>query len=184
VSVHSGIVRQRVDPKPGNFTPTFAHRRPKWPKRAVVASIKVKEDAASSDAFLVGASNAHPARATAVRPQTIPESAATTGGRATPDPAGLVIDTIAPLHHTTGMRLTINLEPELYAVAVSLAKAEDCSISAAVNRLVRRALPGAEPHRAGIAARMERRNGLLVSRGSEVITPEMVQRVEAEDDAR
>jgi len=101
-----------------------------------------------------------------------------------PDLGALVIDTIAPLHHTTGMRLTINLEPELYAVAVSLAKAEDCSISAAVNRLVRRALPGAEPHRAGIAARMERRNGLLVSRGSEVITPEMVQRVEAEDDAR
>ncbi len=28
------------------------------------------------------------------------------------------------------MRLTINLEPDLYTVAVSLAKAEDCSISA------------------------------------------------------
>ncbi len=82
------------------------------------------------------------------------------------------------------MRLTINLEPELYAVAVSLAKAEDCSISAAVNRLVRRALPGAEPHGARIAAPMERRNRLLVSRGREVITPEMVQQVEAEDDAR
>lgn len=101
-----------------------------------------------------------------------------------PDSGALMIDTIAPLHHTTGMRLTINLEPELYAVAVSLAKAEDCSISAAVNRLVRRALPGVEPRGARIAARMERRNGLLVSRGSEVITPEMVQRVEAEDDAR
>ena len=95
-----------------------------------------------------------------------------------------MIDTITPLHHNARMRLTINLEPELYAVAVSLAKAEDCSISAAVNRLVRRALPGAEPRGARIAARMERRNGLLVSRGSEVITPEMVQRVEAEDDAR
>ena len=82
------------------------------------------------------------------------------------------------------MRLTINLEPELYAVAVSLAKAEDCSISAAVNRLVRRALPGAEPGRRGAARRMKRRNGLLVCSGKDVITAETVQRIEAEDDAR
>lgn len=101
-----------------------------------------------------------------------------------PDSGALMIDTIAPLHHTTGMRLTINLEPELYAVAVSLAKAEDCSISAAVNRLVRRALPGAEPGARGDARRRKRRNGLLVCRGKEVITAETVQRIEAEDDAR
>lgn len=94
-----------------------------------------------------------------------------------------VIDTIAPLHHNGPMRLTINLEPELYAVAVSLAKAEDCSISAAVNRLVRRALSGAELGRRGDARRMKRRNGLLVCRGKEVITAETVQKIEAEDDA-
>ena len=47
------------------------------------------------------------------------------------------------------MRLTINLEPDLYAVAVSLAKAEDCSISAAVNRLLRRSLPGSAAPGAG-----------------------------------
>lgn len=30
------------------------------------------------------------------------------------------------------MRLTVNLEPDLYALAKSLAKSEDCTISAAV----------------------------------------------------
>ena len=95
-----------------------------------------------------------------------------------------VIDTIAPLHHNDAMRLTINLEPELYAVAVSLAKAEDCSISAAVNRLVRRALPGAEPHQSDVVSGMKRRHGLLVCRGKQVITAETVQEIEDEDDLK
>ena len=81
------------------------------------------------------------------------------------------------------MRLTINLEPDLYAVAVSLAKAEDCSISAAVNRLVRRSLPGANPRRGRPAHGMERRNGLLVCDGREVVTAETIERIEEEDDA-
>ena len=81
------------------------------------------------------------------------------------------------------MRLTIDLEPDLYAVAVSLAKAEDCSISTAVNRLVRRAVPGAEPVGSGDVWRMKRRNGLLVCRGKEVVTADTVRKIEAEDDA-
>ena len=81
------------------------------------------------------------------------------------------------------MRLTINLEPDLYAVAVSLAKAEDCSISAAVNRLVRRSLPGAQPGRGRSAHGMQRRNGLLVCDGREVVTAETIERLEEEDDA-
>ena len=81
------------------------------------------------------------------------------------------------------MRLTINLEPDLYAVAVSLAKAEDCSISAAVNRLVRRSLPGAQIGRGTPAHGMERRNGLLVCDGREVVTAETIERIEEEDDA-
>lgn len=81
------------------------------------------------------------------------------------------------------MRLTIDLEPDLYAVAVSLATAEGCSVGAAVNRLVRRALPSAQPGPSSHARRMKRRNGLLVSAGRQVITAETVQRIEAEDDA-
>ena len=101
-----------------------------------------------------------------------------------PDGVGVeMIDTTAPLHHNGGMRLTINLEPDLYAVAVSLAKAEDCSISAAVNQLVRRSLPGAGPRRGEPAHGMERRNGLLVCYGKQVVTAETVQSIEEEDDA-
>lgn len=38
------------------------------------------------------------------------------------------------------MRLSISLDDDLYAVAKSLAKAQDLSLSAAVNQLVRRSL--------------------------------------------
>ena len=80
------------------------------------------------------------------------------------------------------MRLTINLEPDLYAVAVSLSKAEDCSISAAVNQLLRRALPGAPSSAGRPFSSMVRRNGLLVCDGREVVTAETVQQIEDEND--
>ena len=79
------------------------------------------------------------------------------------------------------MRLTINLEPDLYALAVSLARAEDCSISAAVNRLLRRSLPS----ESGGASRSHgsRRNRLVISRGRVPVTADDVRRIEAEDGA-
>ena len=83
----------------------------------------------------------------------------------------------------TGMRLTVNLEPDLYAVAVSLAKAEDCSISAAVNRLLRRGLPTAGDRHERPVGRTRRRNGILVSVGGAPITPDTIRRIEEEDDA-
>jgi len=49
-----------------------------------------------------------------------------------------IIDTIAPMHQNIGMRLTINLDEDLYRMAKSFAIAQDCSISAAVNQLLRR----------------------------------------------
>ena len=67
------------------------------------------------------------------------------------------------------MRLTVDLEPDLYALAVSLAEAEACSISAAVNRLLRRSLVGGTD-RGG----SRRRNGFVVSRGREPVTAETV----------
>ena len=81
------------------------------------------------------------------------------------------------------MRLTVNLEPDLYAVAVSFAKAEDCSISAAVNRLLRRGLASAGGQREPSVGRTKRRNGILVSMGGEPITAETIRRIEEEDDA-
>jgi hypothetical protein len=38
------------------------------------------------------------------------------------------------------MRLTVNLDDEVYAVARSLARAEDISIGEAINRLIRKGL--------------------------------------------
>lgn len=73
------------------------------------------------------------------------------------------------------MRLTLNLEPQNYALARSLAKAEDCSISTAVNQLLRKAL---EPRMQ--KSKSVQKNGLLVSRGKVTITPEMVRQMEDE----
>ena len=81
------------------------------------------------------------------------------------------------------MRLTVNLDPDLYAVAVSLAKAEDCSISAALNRLLRRGLPGDGEHDIRSVGAPKTRNGFVVSRGARPITAETVRRSETEDDA-
>ena len=94
-----------------------------------------------------------------------------------------MIETSAPAHHDGTMRLTINLEADLYAAAVALATAEDCSISAAVNRLVRRGLRGTEPRRGEPARGGERRNGLLVCDGRQVVRAETIQSIEDEDDA-
>ena len=77
----------------------------------------------------------------------------------------------------------MNLEPDLYADAVSFAKAEDCSIGAAVNRLLRRALAGGHGHPAPHAARTRTRNGILVSLGGRPITADTVRGIEDADDA-
>jgi hypothetical protein len=80
------------------------------------------------------------------------------------------------------MRLTVNLDADLYALAKSLARAEDCTISAALNRLLHRSLPGGkeQPKRSSNAGR--KRNGFAVSRGQRPITADTVRQTEAEDD--
>lgn len=80
------------------------------------------------------------------------------------------------------MRLTVNLEPDLYALAKSLSKAEDCTISAAINRLLRRSFPAATDRGARSSNRAKKRNRFAVSRGRLPVTPDTVRRSEAEDD--
>ena len=80
------------------------------------------------------------------------------------------------------MRLTVNLEPDLYGLAKSLAKAEDCTVSAAVNRLLRRSLPGSAEYGARRTARPAKRNGFAISRGKRPITADTVRLIEARDD--
>lgn len=48
------------------------------------------------------------------------------------------------------MRLTVNLKEDIYRVAKSMAIAEDCSISVALNKLLERAIAGREPNKEGI----------------------------------
>ena len=76
----------------------------------------------------------------------------------------------------------MNLEPDLYAVAKSLAKAEDCTISAAVNRLLRRSLPGEAGRGTRSSSRAKKRNRFAVSRGRRLVTADTVRRSDAEDD--
>jgi hypothetical protein len=80
------------------------------------------------------------------------------------------------------MRLTVNLDTDLYALAKSLAQAEDCTVSAAVNRLLRRSLPGGAKQDRPSSGRTSKRNGFSVSRGRRPITADTVRQVEAEDD--
>jgi len=76
----------------------------------------------------------------------------------------------------------VNLEPDLYGLAKSLAKAEDCSVSAAVNRLLRRSLPDSAEQGSRRAARPAKRNGFAISRGRRPITADIVRQIEARDD--
>lgn len=91
------------------------------------------------------------------------------------------IDTSAPLHHTGLVRLTVNLDEDLYALARSLAQAEGCSVSVAVNRLVRRSFEE-DPSRRSGSRRRTTRNGFVVSKGRVPITADVVRRIESEDD--
>jgi hypothetical protein len=49
---------------------------------------------------------------------------------------GLLLDTDAPMHHITRVRLTVSLSDEHYRAAQAYSKAENLSLSEAVNRLI------------------------------------------------
>lgn len=72
------------------------------------------------------------------------------------------------------MRLTINIDDDLYSVAKSLATAKDHSISQAVNELIRR---GLAPQN---SAPRRKRNGLPVVRCEKTFTSEDVYEQERE----
>jgi len=80
------------------------------------------------------------------------------------------------------MRLTVNLESDLYALAKSLAKAKNCSISVAVNRLLRRSLSGAARGATKTSLRTAKRNGFVISRGKRPVTADTVRQIEEDDE--
>lgn len=71
------------------------------------------------------------------------------------------------------MRLTVNLEEDVYAIARALARTENCSISEAVNRLVRRGLVS--------RTRLDKTSGFPVVRGAKPFSSEDVYRIEGDD---
>jgi hypothetical protein len=73
------------------------------------------------------------------------------------------------------VRLSITLDDDLYAIAKSLAKADDCSLSAAVNRLLRRAITQPRASAAGAAP-----SSFPVSPGRRLITEDEVRALDDE----
>jgi plasmid stability protein len=77
------------------------------------------------------------------------------------------------------MRLTINLDDDLYAIARAHAQTMDVSISVAVNSLLRRAInPTIEPIPTPFAA--DGGSGWPVVAGKRVVTPEDVKALDDE----
>ena len=70
------------------------------------------------------------------------------------------------------VRLTINLDEDLYRMAKSMAIAEDCSISAAVNKLLHRGVSDS------IKKQKRKRNQFPISRGHRPFTSEDVYAIE------
>jgi hypothetical protein len=77
------------------------------------------------------------------------------------------------------MRLTINLDDDLYALGKGLAQAEDISISQAINRLLRQRT---KPPQRASPPRRHRVSALPVSQGRRLITAADVRKAEQEDD--
>jgi hypothetical protein len=86
-----------------------------------------------------------------------------------------MFDTTAPLHHNTSMRLSVTLEPDVYALAKSLAKADDISLSAVINQKLRDSFFGVQDSSV-------LKNGLLVSRSRIPVTRAMVQQALEDDE--
>jgi hypothetical protein len=77
------------------------------------------------------------------------------------------IDRSSPLHHGALVRLTLNLDDDLYRAAKSMAIAQECSISAAVNHLLQRAINGS-------VKKQKKRNQFPVSKGRRPFSSEDV----------
>ena len=82
---------------------------------------------------------------------------------------------LTPLHHNAVMRLSINLEPDIYALAKSLAKADNISLSAVINQKLHDSF-------FGVRDPSFVKNGLLVSRSKIQVTRAMVQQVLEDDE--
>lgn len=90
------------------------------------------------------------------------------------------------VHHVAGwctivfMRMTVNLDPDVYTFAQAYAGGKGISLSAAISELVRRAEKAPEPDRDSPRLKTSPHGYLVVASTGDVITPEMVK--EASED--
>jgi hypothetical protein len=75
------------------------------------------------------------------------------------------------------MRIAINLEEDLYRIAKAYAKETDTSISATVNRFLRRSMTSPQPPAATDAS-----TGVPTVRGRKIVTSEEVYGIDLEDE--
>ena len=81
------------------------------------------------------------------------------------------------------MRITLDLPSDVYALAKSVSKDEDCTLGAAVNLLLRRSVKVGKGRKLSAAKKPRVRNGFVISRGAVPVTLEMVKQMETEADA-
>jgi hypothetical protein len=84
--------------------------------------------------------------------------------------------TISKFGTISGMRTSINLDPEVHDFTSAYANAKGMTLSAAINELIRRAEKAPEPvnHTSGRLKRNEH-GYLVIARTGNVVTPEMVK---------
>jgi hypothetical protein len=78
------------------------------------------------------------------------------------------------------MRLTVNLDPDVYSFTAAYAGAKGITLSAAISQLVRRAEQAPEPGRDSPRLKTSPHGYLVIAGTGDVLTPEMVK--EASED--
>ncbi len=76
------------------------------------------------------------------------------------------------------MRLTVNIENDVYTIAKSMSREEDCSISTVVNRLLKKSIYSPAPF---TASEKHQLSGFPISAGLRVMTSDDVRRADDED---
>ncbi len=82
--------------------------------------------------------------------------------------------------HTIRMRLTVNLDPDVYSFTSAYAGAKGITLSAALGELVRRAEQAPEQANDSPRLKMSPHGYLVIAGTGDVLTPEMVR--EASED--
>lgn len=79
------------------------------------------------------------------------------------------------------MRMTVNLDPDVYRFTSAYASAKGITLSAAIGELVRRAEQAPQPESDSPRLRMNEHGYLEIAETGTVLTPEMVKQASEDD---